>query len=90
MKIKFNNRGFDALRTSAGAQALVKEHAERIEAAANAIPSTTSPAATEPYYEAHEAGDEHRARYRIATTGIRASRHEAKTFALNRALSSDG
>ena len=90
MKIKFNNKGFDELRTSAGAQALVKQHADRIEAAANAIPSTTTPAATEPYYESHEAGDEHRARYRIATTGARASRHEAKTFALNRALSSDG
>jgi hypothetical protein len=90
MKIRFNNKGFDELRTSAGAQALVKQHADRIEAAANAIPSTTTPAATEPYYESHEAGDEHRARYRIATTGIRAYRHDVKTQALLRSLSSDG
>lgn len=90
MKITFNNAGFDALRTSPAAQALAKEHAEKIAAAANAIPSTTTPAATEPYYETHEAGDEHRARYRIATTGARASRHEVKTQALLRGLSSDG
>ena len=87
MKIRFNNRGFDELRTSAGAQALVREHADKLAAAANAIPSTTTPAATEPYYEAHEAGDSHRARYRVATTSIRASRHEAKTHALLRGLS---
>jgi hypothetical protein len=88
MKIRFNNKGFDALRTSAGAQALVREHADKLAVAANAVPSTTTPAATAPYYEAHEAGDEHRARYRVATTGIRASRHEMKTHALLRGLSS--
>lgn len=89
MKIKFtaNDAGFAALRTSPGADALVKSHAVAIESAANAIPSTTEPAATEPYYESHEAGDEHRARYRVATTSIRASRHEFITNALQRGLS---
>jgi hypothetical protein len=87
MRIKFvrNDAGFDALRTSPGAQALVAGRAEALAAEANAIPSTTSPAAAEPYYEAYEAGDEHRARYRVRTTGLRASRHEAKTQALLRA-----
>ena len=88
MKFRANNAGFAALRTSAQANALVREKAEKIEAAANAIPSTTSPAAPEPYYEAYDASDGNRARYRVATTGIRASRHVAKTFALERALSS--
>ena len=87
---KRNDAGFDALRTSAAAQALVRAEAEKLEAAANAIPSTTSPAATEPYYETQEAGDANRARYRVKTTGIRAVRHEAKTDALLRGLSSGG
>lgn len=90
MKFKRNEAGFDALRTSAGANALVRGKAEKIAAAANAVPPTTDTPLEEPYYEVHEAGDENRARYRVATTGIRASRHEAKTFALQRALSSDG
>lgn len=90
MKFRRNEAGFDALRTSAGANALVRAAAERVEAAANAIPSTTTPAATEPYYEAYDASDENRARYRVATTSIRASRHEAKTDALLRGLSSGG
>jgi hypothetical protein len=91
MAIKFvpKNAGFNALRTSATANALIREPAERIAAGANAIPSTTSPAATEPYYEVKEAGDEKRARYRVTTTSIRASRHEAKTFALHRAYSAE-
>lgn len=83
-----NYAGFAELRTSGFAQAELKKHADRIEAAANAIPSTTSPAATEPYYQSHEAGDDQRARYRIATTSIRSSRHEAKTHALQRGFSS--
>ena len=88
MKFRINEAGFDQLRTSGQAQSEVKERADRIAAAANAIPSTTDPAATEPYYKSYEAGDENRARYRVATTSIRASRHEAKTFALQRGLSS--
>ena len=87
MKFRINEAGFDQLRTSGQAQSEVKERAERIAAAANAIPSTTSPAATEPYYETYEAGDESRARYRVVTTGPRAARHEAKTKALLRGLS---
>ena len=88
MKFVANDAGFAALRTSAGAKSLAKSHADKIEAAANAIPSTTEPVATEPYYETHDASDGDRARYRVATTSIRASRHEVKTFALNRAMSS--
>jgi|GEM_PF-3307429 len=92
MSIKFtrNDAGFDALRTSAGADALLKAHAVLIAAAANAVPSTTTPAAVGPYYDVHEAGDSHRARYRVATNSIRASLHEAKTHALLRAQSSSG
>jgi len=88
IKFKRNTAGFNELRTSAGAKALVREHAEKVAAAANAIPSTTTPAATEPYYEVVESGDAKRARDRIKTTGPRASRHEAKTKALLRGLSS--
>ena len=88
MKFRRNDAGFDQLRTSPAAQALIKAEADNLEAAANAIPSTTSPAATEPYYETYEAGDESRARYRVVTTGPRAARHEAKTDALLRGLSS--
>ena len=92
MGIKFvaNDAGFAALRTSPSSDYLVKVKAQAITRAANAVPSTTDPATDEPYYEMHDAGDAERARYRVATTSIRASRHEAKTFALQRAMSSDG
>ena len=90
IRFKRNDAGFNALRTSAWADGLVKAKAEAIEAAANAIPPTTSPPPEEPYYETKEAGDAKRARYRVVTANVRAQRHEAKTFALNRALSSDG
>jgi hypothetical protein len=90
VRFKRNEAGFNALRTSPVYKAMLKGHADRIESAANAIPSTTTPAATEPYYETYDASDERRSRYRIATANLRAQRHEARTFALNRALSSDG
>lgn len=92
MKIKFkrNEAGFNELRTRSSVDAWAKDEAEKLAAAANAIPSTTLPAATEPYYEVVEAGGETRARYRVKTTGLRASRHEAKTKALYRAESSGG
>ncbi len=86
MRFVANNAGFAALRHSHKSE--LKSRAERMEASANAIPSTTSPAATEPYYETYDASDEDRPRYRIATTSRRAQRHEAKTFALQRAYSS--
>lgn len=90
MSIKFvrNVAGFNALRKSFADEAKAK--AEKIEVAANAIPSTTQPAATEPYYETVDASDEKRPRYRVRTTGPRAQRHETKTQALLRAVSSDG
>ncbi len=86
VRIEFNSRGFDELKTSPGADAVVKKHADELAARANAVPSTTEPAATEPYYTAYEAGDQHRARYRVVTSGIRAIAHEAKTNALQRSL----
>jgi hypothetical protein len=90
--VKFvrNDAGFDQLRLSAGSQALVREAAEKVEAAANAIPSTTSPAAEEPYYSSREDNTPSRARYLVGTTGIRASRHEARTKALLRGMSAGG
>lgn len=90
IRFKPNYPGFNALRTSAAADSLVKAKAESIESAANAIPSTTSPAATEPYYEAKEAADAKRARYRVVTANVRAQRHEVKTQALLRGLSAGG
>ena len=90
MKFKFkrNEAGFNELRTRPAVDAWAKQEAEQLAAAANAIPSTTSPAATEPYYEVVDAGGETRARYRVKTTGPRAVKHEAKTDALLRGLSS--
>lgn len=84
MKIEFNQAGFDELATSSEIDGLIKGLADGMAASANSVPSTTTPAATEPYYEVQEAGDEHRARYRVRTTGNRASKHEAKTQALQR------
>ena len=86
MRFVANNAGFAALRHSYKSE--IKSYADRMEAAANAIPSTTDPAATEPYYETYDASDEDRPRYRVAPVNIRAQRHEARTFALQRAYSS--
>jgi hypothetical protein len=86
MRIQFNNAAFRELRTSAAAKALLKEHADPMAARANSVPSTTEPAAGEPYYEVEEASDHERARYRIHPTSARAARHEAKTQALQKAL----
>lgn len=87
MRIDWNDAGFDALLTSGQAQALVAKHADAIADAANAVPSTTSPASEEPYYVVEDASDEHRARARVQTNGPRAANHEAKTQALQQALS---
>lgn len=87
MRIDWNDAGFDALLTSGQTQALVTERAEAIAEAANAVPSTTSPAASEPYYVVDDASDEHRARARVRTNGPRAANHEAKTQALQQGLS---
>ena len=84
IRLKFNDAGFRALRTSAAADSLLRDHAETVMNKANAVPSTTEPVATEPYYELVEAGDSDRARYRVKTTSSRAVRHEAKTQALLR------
>lgn len=86
MRIKFNQSAFRELRTSAGAKSLVKGYADEMAAQANAVPSTTEPAATEPYYEVQDGTDEERARYRVRTASARAAKHEAKTQALQRAL----
>lgn len=87
MRIQWNEAGFDELLTSPGAHALVDEHAAALAARANAVPSTTSPPATEPYYAVEDASDEHRARARVHTTGPRSANHEAKTHALQQGLS---
>lgn len=85
MRIAFHSSGFRDLLTSAGAQELVQEQADKIAVRANATPSTTSPAHTEPYYEvAAEAVK--RARAFVQTAGARAIVHEQKTGALTKAL----
>lgn len=89
-KFKRNTAGFNELRNDPTYKAILKRHADAIEAAANAIAPTTDTPLEEPYYKVYDGSDEKRARYRVVTTSIRASRHEAKTFALERALSSDG
>jgi hypothetical protein len=86
MRFDANYAGFAALRQSYKAE--IKSRADQMAAAANAIPSTTDPAATEPYYEVFDASDGDRPRYRVAPVNIRAQRHEARTFALQRAYSS--
>jgi hypothetical protein len=86
VRIKFNSKGFNELLTSAGAHALLNPHADEMAVKANAVPSTTQPAATEPYYEVQDGSDEKRARYRVRTTGDRAEKHEAKTQALQKSL----
>jgi hypothetical protein len=85
MKFRRNDAGFDQLRTSAATDAWAKSKAETMAELANAVPSTTDPAATEPYYEVVEWGDEHRAKYLVRATSPRARRHETKTQALLRA-----
>ncbi len=89
-RFKANRAGFNELRNDPTYKAMLKRHADAIEAAANAIPPTTDTPLEEPYYKTYDGSDKKRARYRVVTTSIRASRHEAKTFALERALSSDG
>jgi hypothetical protein len=83
--IKFNSAAFKAILTSSAVKAKIKGLADDMAAAANSVPSTTSPAAKEPYYEVQD-GTTDRARYRVRTTGLRAARHEAKTQALQRNL----
>ncbi|MGX9669926.1 hypothetical protein [Mycobacterium sp. HM-7] len=87
VRIKFNEAGFRALLTSGAANSLVKEHAERVAERANEVPSTTQPAASDPYYVVEDASDDKRARYRVRANGARAMAHEAKTQALLRAIS---
>lgn len=86
MRIEFNAAGFRELLTSAAAEQLLRSHAERIAATANAVPSTTEPAAIEDYYEIEDGSDNNRARLRIRAASRRAVRHEAKTQALLRVL----
>ncbi|MCB1287420.1 MAG: hypothetical protein KDB47_06935 [Mycobacterium sp.] len=87
-RIVFNPAGFRELLTSPEVTGMLKEHADSLAERANAVPSTTSPAANEPYYHVYEASDEQRARFRVASRGLRAARHEAKTQALQKGLSS--
>lgn len=86
VKIDFNKAGFRQLLTSASARSELRKHGRRIREGANAIPSTTAPAATEPYYEMVDGPSEDRARVRVQTTSSRAVRHERKTQALLRNL----
>lgn len=86
MRIEFNDAGFAELLTSAAVEALVEEQAQKLCAAANRVPSTTSPPASEPYYEVQDASDGQRARRRVRATSQRAVRHDTKTQALLRSL----
>ncbi|MFV8049943.1 MULTISPECIES: hypothetical protein [Mycobacteriaceae] len=86
MRIQWNEAGFDALLTGAHAQGLVDDAANDLAERANAVPSTTDPVATEPYYEVQDGSDNKRARRRVRAVGARAMRHEAKTNALQKAL----
>lgn len=86
VRIQFNEAGFRELLTGAGAQGLVEEQADRMAAGANAVPSTTQPAHTGPYYQVEDGSDGDRARRRVVTTDARAAAHEAKTHALLRQL----
>lgn len=87
MRLEWNDAGFDELLTSPAAHALVDQQADAIAGRANAVSSTTSPPADEPYYEVVDGSDERRARRYIRTTGARAARHEAKTHALQQGVS---
>ena len=86
MRITFNQSGFDELLTGSFAQGLVDDEADRLAGRANAVASTTDPAATEPYYEVEDGSDNKRARRRVRAAGARAAKHEAKTNALQKAL----
>lgn len=86
VRIKVNRAGFRDLRTSAAVEALLEKQAQALAGRANAIPSTTDPAATDPYYEVEEASDRERARRRVRSAGPRAARHEAKTQALQKSV----
>jgi hypothetical protein len=88
-RIQFHEAGFEALLTSAATKAVVKKPADAMAEKANAVASTTDPAATEPYYEVED-GTTDRARYRVATAQgdqlKRNVRHEAKTQALQKSI----
>ncbi len=86
IRFEFNRAGFRELLTSAGAKTELERRAKAKAARANAVPSTTEPAATEPYYEVSDASTRDRARVRIHTTGARSVMHENKTHALLREL----
>ena len=86
MRITFNQSGFDELLTGSFAQGLMDDEADRLAGRANAVPSTTDPAVTEPYYEVEDGSDNKRARRRVRAAGARAMKHEAKTNALQKAL----
>jgi hypothetical protein len=76
--------GFQQLLTSPATNAVVKGTQMTMAERANAVPSTTQPAASEPYYEVQDGTDEKRARYRVRTASERAAKHEARTQALQR------
>lgn len=88
-RITFHSAGFRALLTSGSTKSLVEGHANRVAASANAVASTTDPAATDPYYEVEDASTD-RARFRVATAQgeqlKRNVRHEARTQALQKSL----
>jgi len=86
VRFKVNDKAFAELRTSETAKELVSKLADEIEDRANAIASTTDPEADQPYYKTWDATDEERARYRVATTGLRSARHEAITNALQKSI----
>lgn len=92
IRIQFNTAGFRALRTSAAVDALLNEKADAVADGANAVASTTDPAATEPYYEVQDGSDAERARYRVVPAPgeqlARNIRHEARTQALEKGLGS--
>lgn len=87
VRIQINHAGFQELLTGDAAQSILDEPAKRIVDKANAVPSTTSPAYDQPYYEVTDASDAERARRRIIGTGARSMAHEAKTQALLKAIS---
>lgn len=87
VQIRFNPAGFRALLTSDHAKSLAKDHAERVAEKANEVPSSTQPAAEDPYYVVEDGSDDKRARFRVRADGARAMAHEAKTQALLGAIS---
>jgi hypothetical protein len=84
VRVEFHSRGFQQLLTSPETNAVVRGHADDMAERANAVPSTTQPATSEPYYEVQDGTDEKRARYRVRTASERAAKHEARTQALQR------